>query len=104
MWSHTRTSRLDLSNEELRDHEKNKHRLGNLALMVRPWNVSEANNSYQRKREQYRASKIRMLNRIANQHDEWGVEQIDSREEWMVDTIIDHWPDNAQPVSLDEFV
>lgn len=45
-----------------------------------------------------------MLNRIANQHDEWGVEQIDSREEWMVDTIIDHWPDNAQPVSLDEFV
>lgn len=97
-------SNLSLSATEMEEHEENKHRLGNLALMVRPWNSSESNNPYQAKQSKYRSSKIRMLNRVADEYDKWGTEEITSREDWMIETIIDQWPDNAQPPSLDEWL
>lgn len=98
-------SKLDITTEDMEIHNENKHRLGNLALMTRPWNSAESNKPYQKKRPKYRESRLRMLNQIAEKYDCWDQETIEERESWMIDVIVEEWPDKrqVQSASLTDF-
>ena len=108
-------SELNLTEDEIAtQHNANKHRLGNLALMTWSWNSGEQNQPFDSKRSTYLDSNIRMLNEVADtvkrdewgspgwDEDEWGVEQIERREEKIIDFILERWPDphSKEPRSL----
>ena len=88
------TGRLNLTPEEEQLHEDHKHDLGNLALMTWSWNSEEQDKPFAEKRDRYRQSKIRMLNRVAEE-EEWNAEKIRAREEEMVEFIVNRWPDTS---------
>lgn len=87
------TARLSLTEKEKELHSEYKHRLGNLALMTGSWNSSESNQPFSTKKERYAKSKIRMLNKVAEES-EWGPRQISEREEDMLEFVLQRWPDN----------
>jgi len=102
--------RLNLSEEELEGHSANKHRLGNLALMISAENSAQSNKPFTEKRGWYDSSRIFMLNEIADPEkrvvwgdpewdsDEWGPEQIESRERKLIEFVLDRWPNYAAGV------
>jgi hypothetical protein len=102
--------RLDLTEEELEEHSANKHRLGNLALMIGAENSAQSNKPFTEKREWYDSSRIFMLNEVADPEkreewgnpgwdpDEWGLEQIEARERKLIEFVLDQWPNYAAGV------
>lgn len=83
--------RLNLSDEERKKHESCKHRLGNLALMTGSWNTEQSNQAPNKKKQKYLDSRIRMLNEVANDLDEWGEDKIKEREEKILETVLERW-------------
>jgi hypothetical protein len=90
VWPQTPDEGFD--NETKKLVRKNTHRLGNLALMTPEDNAVQGNDPFHEKKATFGGSKIRMLGEIfAN--DDWGVEQIETREQHMLRVIRDRWPD-----------
>lgn len=71
---------------------EHKHRLGNLALMTQEDDIVMGNDTFEEKKAKFNGSKIRMLEEIYNE-DEWGVEQIEEREQEMLRVIRNRWSD-----------
>lgn len=98
-------NRLELTSEEEASYDDYKHRLGNLALMKHKENSSESNKPFHKKLDRYLQNEILMLNRVAKPEarakwgdeqwkpDEWGIDQIEAREEVMRTFIQKRWPD-----------
>ncbi len=103
--------RLDLTEEELEQHSANKHRLGNLALMIGAENSSQSNKPFSEKRKGYNSSRIFMLNEVADplkraewgnpswDFDEWGLKQIEAREQKLVEFVLNHWPNYVNRIN-----
>jgi len=72
--------------------KQHTHRLGNLALMTPEDNAVKGNDPFYQKKASFTRSKIRMLENIFTM-DEWGVNQINKREQEMIRTIKRRWPD-----------
>jgi len=96
-------NRLDLTEEEERLHEDHKHDLGNLALMTWSWNSGEQDKPFTDKRDRYSQSKIRMLNRVAEEG-EWDAEKIEAREKEMVEFIVQRWPDTSLQETVNSLI
>lgn len=73
-------------------YEEHMHRLGNLTIASRSWNSEWGDSDFATKREKYRDSGLWAQKEIAKQYDEWSLENIDAREESLVDEILDIWP------------
>lgn len=96
--------KLDLTEDELEEYHKHKHRLGNLALMIGGENSGVSNKPFSDKRGVYSESRIHMLNEVAEPEkrkewgdaewdlEEWGIEQIEQREEKLLSFILNRWP------------
>jgi len=97
------TDKLSLTPPEKEVHAEVKHNLGNLALMTGKWNTSESNQPFTQKKERYKESKIRMLNRVA-ENEGWGAEQIEDREKEILEFVLDRWPDVKSETKLDRMV
>lgn len=74
--------------------QKNKHRLGNLALMTLDDNAFQSNDTFDEKRRKFEESKFRMLNEIFD-NQAWSVDRIEKRERRIVDVIKNRWPDEV---------
>jgi hypothetical protein len=93
VWPQTPKEGFDEKTKEL-VHE-HKHRLGNLALMTPEDNAVKGNDPFKGKKEKFSGSKIRMLEDIFSKS-EWGIAQIDEREEKMLQAIRNRWPDEYE--------
>lgn len=93
VWPQTPKEGFNEATEEL-VHE-HKHRLGNLALMTPEDNAVKGNDPYKSKKAKFEGSKIRMLEEIFVEP-EWGVDQIDEREQKMLRVIRNRWPDEYE--------
>lgn len=71
---------------------EHKHRLGNLALMTQEDDIVMGNDTFGEKKAKFSGSKIRMLEEIFAK-DDWGVEEIEEREQEMLRVIRNRWPD-----------
>lgn len=67
-------------------------RLGNLTLASRPWNSKWGNATFETKCDEgYVESKLWVQWDIQNDYDEWSVENIEDREETIIDFVLDEW-------------
>ncbi len=73
-------------------YEANIHRLGNLTLASRPWNSKWGNAEFETKRDEgYVESKLWVQWDIQNDYDEWSIENIEHREEKLIEFIFEKW-------------
>ena len=101
------SSNIELTADEEEMYDEYKHRLGNLALMKHKENSSESNKSFDKKRPRYLRNEILMLNQIAEgearaewgdeqwDDNEWGIDQIEARENDIRAFVKRRWPDFA---------
>lgn len=71
-------------------HENYLWRLGNLALLNGPKNISISNDSFENKKEAYRASRVRPNEEICR-YTSWGPEQIEERQYMLADFAKSIW-------------
>ncbi|WP_336024529.1 DUF262 domain-containing protein [Halobellus salinisoli] len=90
VWPQTPKEGFDEETKEL--VKQHTHRLGNLALMTPEDNAVKGNDPFEDKKKDFTRSKIRMLEAIFAM-DEWGVNQIEKREQGMIRVIKERWPD-----------
>lgn len=73
-------------------YEANIHRLGNLTLASRPWNSKWGNADFEIKRDEgYVESKLWVQWDIQDKYDEWSVENIEQREEELIEFVLKKW-------------
>jgi hypothetical protein len=73
-------------------YEANVHRLGNLTLASRSWNSEWGNAEFETKCEEgYIESKLWVQWDIQNEYGEWSVENIEDREETLIDFVLEKW-------------
>jgi hypothetical protein len=73
-------------------YEANVHRLGNLTLASRSWNSKWGNAEFEIKRDEgYVESKLWVQWDIQDNYDEWSVENIEDREETLIDFVLEKW-------------
>lgn len=73
-------------------YEANIHRLGNLTLASRPWNSKWGNSEFAVKRDEgYDESKLWVQWDIQDNYEEWSIENIDDREETLIEFVLDKW-------------
>ena len=89
IWPQTPDDRFD--KETVNNIEDHKHRLGNLALMTREDNAARGNDPFSKKKDDFEGSKFRMLEEVFEK-DEWSVEQIERREQRLLEQISRQWP------------
>ena len=68
------------------------HRLGNLVLLPKPLNSQASNSDFSVKRETYRQTGLAITDEIAS-HDSWGLEQIEARENELIEWAAEYWAD-----------
>jgi len=83
-------SKLGLENGELKDHEQNVDKLGNLTLAAKGWNRRLGNEPFSKKCEEYKKSGFK-IQRILPFYGEWGKKQIKEREEKLVNFAMKRW-------------
>ena len=98
VWPQTPKEGFDDETKEL--VKQHTHRLGNLALMTPEDNSVKGNGPFEEKKADYSSSKIRMLENIFGMN-EWGVEQIDEREQEIIQVIKNRWPDRYKDSVFD---
>ncbi|SEG50369.1 DUF262 domain-containing protein [Halobellus limi] len=68
-------------------------RLGNLTLASGSWNSSWGNAPFETKRDEgYPNSKLWVQSDVGENYEEWSVENIEDREETLMDFVFEHWP------------
>jgi len=73
-------------------YEANVHRLGNLTLASRSWNSKWGNAEFETKCDKgYVESKLWVQWDIQNEYDEWSVENIEDREDTLIEFVFDKW-------------
>jgi hypothetical protein len=68
-----------------------KSRLGNLTLLSDNQNARASNGSFDEKCVEYMNSDIRMTEKIPQEYDDWGFDQIDNRTKTIASDIINLW-------------
>lgn len=68
------------------------HRLGNLVLLPKPLNSQASNSDFSVKRETYRQTGLAITDEIAS-YEIWGLEQIEARENELIEWAADYWAD-----------
>lgn len=81
---------IDSNKEHIKGHT---HRLGNLSLMDSNDQPIMGNMLFEDKKDKFKNSKIRMFEEVFD-HDTWSEDIIESRENDMIEAIIDRWPVN----------
>lgn len=77
---------------KLENHNENRNRLANLAFLWPEDNQDAGNERYEKKyNEIYEDSQVALLENLPNPEKGWGSSALDSREEELVDFIVDHW-------------
>lgn len=71
--------------------EQHRDLLGNLTLLESNKNVKIGNSPFENKKQTYRESNSVMTNRIAEEWDEWGIEQINNRTSELAETATNVW-------------
>jgi hypothetical protein len=89
VWPQTPGEKFDDETKEL--VKEHTHLLGNLALMTPEDNAVKGNDPFNKKKDKFTGSKIRMLEQIFAK-DGWGVGHINEREQNMLDVIRTRWP------------
>ncbi len=73
-------------------YDANIHRLGNLTLASRPWNSTWGNAKFEVKHDEgYGVSKLWVQGDIQDNYDEWSVENIEDREEKLIEFALEKW-------------
>jgi uncharacterized protein with ParB-like and HNH nuclease domain len=72
------TSKLGLTEQEIKDHALCKHMLGNLTLASQSWNSSMGNKPFVEKKEAYKDSSLRVQRELTS-YEKWGKDQIEQR-------------------------
>lgn len=93
VWPQTPKDGFDEGTKDL--VQEHTHRLGNLALMTPEDNAVQGNDPFSEKKEEFDGSKIRMLEEIFS-NKEWGVDQIERREQEILHVIKDRWPNQYE--------
>ena len=84
------------SMEENADHQRNVHRLGNLTIALKPWNISMGNRPFQEKKIQpeskasYANSSLLVQKELTN-WSEWDVDAISQREDKIAKFALQRW-------------
>lgn len=82
--------------EENGEHDRNVHRLGNLAIALKSWNISMGNRPFKEKKYQpedrpsYANSSLRIQKDLTNWHT-WDVESIGQREDKIAKFALQRW-------------
>ena len=82
--------------EENGEHDRNVHRLGNLAIALKSWNISMGNRPFKEKKYQpedrpsYANSSLRIQKNLTNWHT-WDVESIGQREDKIAKFALQRW-------------
>ena len=82
--------------EENGEHDRNVHRLGNLAIALKSWNISMGNRPFKEKKYQpgdrpsYANSSLRVQKDLTNWHT-WDVESISQREDKIAKFALQRW-------------
>ncbi|RKD95656.1 DUF262 domain-containing protein [Halopiger aswanensis] len=77
--------------------EQYKDRLGNITLLESRHNAASGKHPFQQKKREYASSKYSMSQEIADQHQEWSTEKIQSRTEYLADVATQIW--KIEPVN-----
>lgn len=93
VWPQTPKEGFDEETREL--VKEHTHRLGNLALMTPEDNAVQGNDPFREKKKEFDGSKIRMLEEIFS-NKEWGVDQIERREQEILHVIKNRWPNQYE--------
>jgi hypothetical protein len=83
-------SNLGLTEEEKKEHEECKHKLGNLTLASASWNASMGNKPFADKKGNYKDSILRVQRELIR-FDKWRREQIEQREGELIEFILERW-------------
>jgi len=83
-------AKLNLNESELKVHQANVHRLGNLTIASESWNRSWGNDPFSNKKNKYRESAFRVQKELTN-FNIWEKEQIDTRQKILVNFILNRW-------------
>jgi hypothetical protein len=89
IWSQS-SAKLNLDEDQRKIHEKYKDKLGNLTLATQSWNASWGNSPFKIKKAEYQDSSFRVQRELAS-NDSWGKEQIDDRENKIIDFALLRW-------------
>lgn len=82
--------------EESTEHDANVHRLGNLAIALKSWNISMGNKPFKEKKSQpegrpsYENSSLLVQKELTNWHS-WDVESISQREDKIAKFALQRW-------------
>ena len=84
----------NLSAEEIADHEELVHRLGNLTIASKKWNLSMGNRPFEEKKEYYCNSNLR-VQRELDAWKEWNESSIQRRGDRIIDFALKRWQIDA---------
>ena len=73
-------------------HEKHVSRIGNLTLFAGPLNIGASSNPYERKKQAYTASAIKITNTLPHEYPEFRIEDIERRSSALADLAVGVWP------------
>lgn len=71
-------------------HTKHLYRLANQTIMLEEYNKSASNKLFSAKKENYKKSAIKMTQELL-QYSEWGLDQIQAREQRLIEVIRERW-------------
>lgn len=71
--------------------EEYKNRLGNLTIMSKKPNNDQKSESFEKKKENYKQSDIKITNEIAKNFSEWNKENIKKRQEFLAGIAVKTW-------------
>lgn len=71
--------------------EEYKNRIGNLTIMSKKLNNDQKSESFEKKKENYKTSDIKITNEIAINYSEWNKENIKKRQEFLAGIAVKTW-------------
>jgi hypothetical protein len=84
------TSKLNLNEEDSKNHRECVNKLGNLAIATKSWNSSMGNEPFDKKKTQYKESVFRSQRELAL-YENWGKKEIEDRTTKLVQFALTRW-------------
>lgn len=87
---HIMPKKINLWQIDKDDHEKYLYRLSNQTLLLEEYNKSISNKTFDKKKEMYKKSNIKMTQLLC-QYDKWTISEIQEREDYLNQKILEIW-------------
>ena len=80
-----------LDEEEMTAHQEIVHRLGNLTIASKEWNLGMGNRPFEQKKKTYRDSSLRVQRELEEKWEEWNEASIQERGNEIIDFALERW-------------